>query len=150
LHFPNGLTLVDDGAALVLAETDGYRLSRLELTGANAGTHTVIAENLPGFADNLSAFQDGRFWVAMVGPRSIGLDRAGVAPGWLRRQAWRSMKPAPTTTTWVMAFDSLGNVVADLQKQLPDFAGATGVTQLADKLYLASVGSNGLLEVDLA
>lgn len=151
LHFPNGLTIVDDGAALVFAETDGYRLTRLELTGAQAGRTTVIADNLPGFADNLSSFRDGQFWVAIVSPRSADLDRAGTLPGFLRRSIWSWMKLSDPVegTTWAMAFDPNGTVVADIQMQRSDFFGATGAAQIGDRLYLAAVNGSALLEVSL-
>jgi sugar lactone lactonase YvrE len=152
LHFPNGLTIVDNGAALVFAETDGYRLTRLELTGTQAGRFTVIADNLPGFADNLSSFRDGRFWVAMVGPRNASLDRAGTLPGALRRSVWSRMNlSAPVEgTTWAMAYDANGTLVADIQTQRSDFFGATGVAQVGDRLYLAAVEGAALLDIHLA
>ena len=151
LHFPNGLTLVDDGTAIVFAETDGYRLSRLDLAGAEAGRLTIIADNLPGFPDNLSAFRDGRFWVAMVSRRNAMLDRAGRWPGWLRRLAWSRMSLAPPRrgTTWVMAFDGRGTLLADWQTARPDFFGATGVVEVDRRLYLAGVDTDGLLEIEL-
>ena len=152
LYFPNGLTLVDDGSALVFVETDGYRLTRLELTGPQAGQSTVIVDNLPGFADNLSSFKDGQFWVAMVSPRNASLDRAGTIPKALRRLAWSKIDlSAPTEgTTWAMAFDAAGTVVADIQVQRNDFFGATGVAEIEDRLYLSAVDGDGLLEVTLS
>ncbi|RZI61339.1 MAG: SMP-30/gluconolactonase/LRE family protein [Zymomonas sp.] len=152
LFFPNGLTLVGDGAALVFVETDGYRITRIELTGPNAGQSRVIVDNLPGFADNLSSFEDGRFWVAMVGPRNAGLDRAGTVPKALRRLTWSKIDLAPPTegTTWAMAFDSNGAVVADLQTTRSDFFGATGVVEVNNRLYLSAIDGDGLLELELS
>jgi hypothetical protein len=112
----------------------------------------VIVDNLPGFADNLSSFEDGRFWVAMVSPRNAGLDRAGTVPKALRRLAWSKIDLAPPTegTTWAMAFDSNGAVVADLQTTRSDFFGATGVVEVNNRLYLSAIDGDGLLEVELS
>ncbi len=152
LHFPNGLTLVDDGTALIFAETDGYRLTKLDLSGRNAGRMTVLVDNMPGFPDNLSAFRDGCFWVAMVSPRNAALDRAGTLSPLLRRLAWSRMDLPSSThgTTWVTAFDARGNIVVDYQMKRTDFFGATGVAQIGNRLYLASVDGAALLEVELS
>lgn len=151
LHFANGLTLTEDETALIFAETDAYRLTRLELGGDSPVRSTVIADNLPGFPDNLSRLRGGRFWVALPNSRQAELDRAGKLPAWLRKGAWKKMDLAPPTegTTWVMAFDETGKVVADLQCTRPDFFGATGVAEARGKLYAAAVDSPGLLEIDI-
>ena len=48
LYFANGVTPTADGSALVIAETQGRRLSKYWLTGSQAGTVTPLAVNLPG------------------------------------------------------------------------------------------------------
>src|SRR5689334_21615854 len=114
LHFANGVTLTEDESALIFAETDGYRLSRLELRGPRTRERTILVDNMPGFPDNLSRSRDGRFWVAMVSPRNRFLDRLGTSPGWVRRALWRipgHLQPKGLRTTWVMAFDEQGHLV---------------------------------------
>ena len=74
LYFANGVTPTADGSALVIAETQGRRLSKYWLTGPGAGTVTPLAANLPGMPDNLSTGADGRIWCAMVTP---GQSRVG-------------------------------------------------------------------------
>jgi uncharacterized protein len=149
LHFPNGLTLVPDESALFFVETDGYCLKRLWLEGPRAGECEVVVGNLPGFADNVSRFQNGRFWVAIVGPRSPQLDRIGTLPGFLRRLIWRmpeSKMSSASDTLWTMAFDEHGRQVVDAQSNVDTFFGATGVAESNGKLYFASVQADGLLE----
>lgn len=153
LHFPNGITLTEDESALILAETDGYRLTALRPRPDGAVEIRCLVENLPGFPDNLSRSRQGRFWVAMPGPRSASLDRAGLSAPWLRKLAWRLPRAhhvAPPSTAWAMAFSESGEVVADVQAEIPGFAGATGAAETHGKLYLASISSQNLLEVDLA
>ncbi|QGS24494.1 hypothetical protein FOB84_10290 [Gordonia bronchialis] len=48
LDFPNGLTLTPAGDALILVETAGYRISRIDLAAPQNPPH-VLADNLPGF-----------------------------------------------------------------------------------------------------
>jgi sugar lactone lactonase YvrE len=150
LHFANGLTLTDEDESLIFAETDGYRLTRMWLKGPKAGQCEIIADNLPGFPDNMSRMQDGHFWVAIPNARNAALDKAGKLPGLLRKLAWRNSTTAvPSETTWVMGFSPDGRVLADYQMSRADFAGATGVTATGGKLYLVSVEANGILEIDL-
>ncbi|MBT2570775.1 SMP-30/gluconolactonase/LRE family protein [Planococcus sp. ISL-110] len=61
LHFANGLTLSSDEQAVIFAETDGYRLNRIWIRGTNAGKREFLAANLPGFPDNITRLQDGKF-----------------------------------------------------------------------------------------
>ncbi len=149
LYFANGVTLTSDESALLYTETAGYRISRLPLQGAGAGTPTVIADNLPGFPDNLSRYADGRTWVALVNPRDPKLDKLASQPGWVAKAAWKLPARSSTSpgTTWVMAFDEHGNVVADLQQTRHDFGGVTGVAERDTDLFCASVDHGGLLRV---
>jgi sugar lactone lactonase YvrE len=152
LYFANGVTLTQDESALLFAETGAARISRLELRGPRAGRIDVIADNLPGYPDNLSRVRDGRFWAAIPNPRDALLDRLGTAPGVVRELVWRipdRLRPSGERTVWVMAFDEHGNVLADLQQPRADFHMVTGVAEHDRHLYLASVQEHALLAVAL-
>ncbi len=69
LQFPNGVVMEPSGDSLLFAETGAYRISRHWLRGDRAGTTEVLAENLPGFPDNIARTEDGRIWVPMSSPR---------------------------------------------------------------------------------
>lgn len=153
LYFPNGLTLNEDESAVIFVETDGYRLNKLWVKGAKAGVVEVLADNLPGFPDNVSPMRNGRFWVAMVSSRSAALDRLGMSPRWLRRLIWRLPEPKKSPaamTTWAMAFDEQGRVLADVQGDVDGFHSVTGVAELNGRLYMASVVADGLAELTYA
>jgi sugar lactone lactonase YvrE len=153
LHFANGVTLDEEEASVIFAETDGYRLRRLWLKGPRRGRVDVLADNLPGFPDNISRMRDGRFWVAMVAPRHRLLDRVGRSPAFFRKLLWRLpgwLKPGPRRTVWAMAFDGSGRVLFDLQTSLPDFHAVTGLAEGKDRLYLASIEESAILSLDLA
>ena len=152
LHFPNGMTLTTDQRAVLFVETDGYRLNRLAIAGPEAGRHDVLWENMPGFPDNVSKVSNGRLWIAMASPRDPRLDLLGAVPGGLRRGLWRlppRLRPRPRRTTWVVAVDEQGSLVADLQSSRGDYFMVTGVAEAAGCLYLSSVEHDALLEVDL-
>jgi sugar lactone lactonase YvrE len=153
LFFANGLSLTEDESALIMAETAGYRISRVDVAGPKAGKAVVIADNLPAFPDNISHVSEGRFWAALPNPRNPLLDRLSNSPPAVRKIVWATpdwLQPAGRKTTWVMQLDTEGRVVRDLQQERPDFHMVTGVTQLNDRLYLSSIEESSLLEVDLS
>jgi len=64
LYFANGVVLSPDESYLLVGETSHARIIRYWLTGEKAGTHEVFAENLPNAPDNMSADEQGRYWIA--------------------------------------------------------------------------------------
>lgn len=150
LDFPNGLALTPDGSALILAETSGYRLRRVDLIDSRT---TILAENLPGFPDNLSQFRDGRAWLAMTNPRSAALDRAGRLPAWIRRATWHLPErflPGPADIVWVRAIDAQGAVVEDIHTGRDDYEMITGAVELNGFLYAAGLRRSALLCLNLS
>jgi len=151
LHFANGVTLTDDESAVIFAETDGYTLNRLWISGPKAGIREIIADNLPGFPDNISRCQDGQFWVAYPDARRSELDRAGQIPGWLRQMAWANA-PAEhirSNMVWLMKFDVEGQVLADLQTTRENFGGATGIAQCRGRLFVVGPECENMLVIDM-
>lgn len=153
LHFANGITLTSDESAVIFAETDGYRLNRLWIRGPHTGKREILLNNLPGFPDNISRINNGKFWVAMVTPRNQMLDRLGTMPAFIRKLLWRipdSLQPKAVQTTWAMLVDEQGNVIMDMQDSEINYHGVTGVVEHNGYLYLASVEEEGLLSLDLS
>ncbi len=74
LSFANGLALLDDESALIVAETGRYRLWKLWLSGDKRNINEVITENLPGFPDNLQLSPRGTVWVSLFSARKRLLD----------------------------------------------------------------------------
>ncbi|MEU6587564.1 SMP-30/gluconolactonase/LRE family protein [Nocardia sp. NPDC046763] len=152
LYFANGLALTPDRNALVLAETGGYRLSRVDLNGPQAGVRTTLADNLPGFPDNLSAFHNGHAWLAFTNPRNAALDHAARLPGILRKALWRlpdRLSPPPQRIVWLRAIAPDGTVIEDLHTTRPDFHMATGAAEYDGHLYVASPQHSALLCLEL-
>jgi sugar lactone lactonase YvrE len=74
LHFANGVALSKDEDFLAVSECYRYRILAHWLKGARAGRTEVLVDNLPGFPDNLSRGEGGRFWVALYTVRNDRLD----------------------------------------------------------------------------
>ncbi len=153
LYFANGVTPTADGSALVIAETQGRRLSKYWLTGPQAETVTPLAVNLPGMPDNLSTGADGRIWCAMVTPANPLADRLAQGPPILRKVLWRlpdRMQPKPESLVWVVAFDpDSGEVVAGLHTEHPSFGMVTGLVEADGKLWMGCIGSPAVAYAEL-
>ncbi|CAN6444055.1 unnamed protein product [Victoria cruziana] len=83
LKFANGVALSRDRSFVLVTESSGSRITRLWLTGPNAGKTDVFA-HLPGYPDNVKRNSAGEFWVAMharKGPLSAVLQY----DSWLKR-----------------------------------------------------------------
>jgi sugar lactone lactonase YvrE len=82
---PPGMTF--DGESLLVTETSRYRVTRCWVDGPRAGETVVLADNLPGYPDNVEAGEDA-YWVAVPALRDATLDRVHHHP-WLVRQVGR-------------------------------------------------------------
>jgi sugar lactone lactonase YvrE len=152
LHFANGVALAPDGSFVVVAETAAYRLTRLWITGPRAGERDVLADNLPGFPDNIATGTDGLIWVAMGSPRDRTLDRLLPRNPLLRKAVWAMpdrLQPRPRHTVWVYAFSPDGEVVHDLQAPGERFGFVTGVRERHGTVHLGSLTGDCVAAFDL-
>lgn len=153
LQFANGLVLAPDESSLIVAETGGYRVTRVHLDGevGEAVTEPVI-EHLPGFPDNLTVGPSGLIWIAMASPRDATLDLLLPRPPWLRAAVWSlpdRLKPAPKDMAWALAVDSAGQVVHDLRGWHVGYHEVTAVREHDGVLYLASIEEATLARAEL-
>jgi sugar lactone lactonase YvrE len=152
LQFANGVALAADGSFVTVAETGAYRLTRLWLVGERAGQTDLLADNLPGFPDNLSTGAGGLLWVALGSPRNPLLDRLHRRHPALRRAVWalpERVQPKPVRTLWVLAVDAGGAVVHDLQGPGDDYTMVTGVREHGGRLYLGSLAERAVAVLEL-
>ncbi|MCF8608923.1 SMP-30/gluconolactonase/LRE family protein [Gordonia sp. HY285] len=150
LRFPNGVATSPDGSFLVLAETSGYQLSRVETTGPRAGARRSLSSDMPGIPDNISTFRDGRAWVAMTGPREPALDRLASVPGSIRELLWRLPRiPSERSYVWARSMTSDGAVVDDVHGVVEGFHHATGIAEFGGALYLAGPHQSRLLRLEI-
>lgn len=151
LQFANGVTLSADESFVAVAETGAYQVQRVQLTGPGAGRAEILADNLPGFPDNMSTGPTGIIWVAIVAPRDPLLDLLQRTPPALRRAVWRlpeRLQPDGKPTTWIIGLDDTGHIVHDLQRSDVNFGMVTGMCETPGRLYLGSLTENSLLEVE--
>jgi sugar lactone lactonase YvrE len=152
LDFANGVALAEDESFLLVAETGGYRITRLELTGPQAGQRSVIMDNLPGLPDNMSTGSNGVFWVALPSERNALLDKLLPRTRLLRSFVWAMpdrLQPDANRITWVVAIDGEGEVVHNLQGAGDHFHYVTGVREHAGSLYLGSLVEPGIAVISL-
>lgn len=152
LDFANGVALSNDESAVYVAETGGYRVRRLRLTGPNAGASDVLIDNLPGFPDNMSTGSNGVLWIAIASQRSALLDRLLPAPAILRKLVWAlpdRLQPEATRIVFVVGVDEGGEVVHNLQAPGDRYHYVTGVREHDGWLYLGSLVDSAIARVPL-
>ncbi|MBB5515478.1 sugar lactone lactonase YvrE [Rubricella aquisinus] len=141
--YTNGVALTPEEDALIIAETGGYRIWRLDLA---TGTRTEILTNLPGFPDNVQAQGDGTFWVGLVSPRRKIADVLAPFPT-LREVIWRlpeQVRPTPIDHGILMRIDGQGQVLDVLHDADGAYPLVTGGRIVGDLLYVSSLGAPGL------
>jgi hypothetical protein len=105
-------------------------------------TETVI-DALPGFPDNLTKGQEGRYWTALIAPRNPLLDSLADKP-FLRKLVQRLpsfLRPKAASHGHIIAFDAEGQILLDLQDPTGKYPLITSVTETDDYLYLGSLSA---------
>ena len=142
LRYANGVSVAPDGSHVLVTETFGYRVRRLWLEGPDAGKDDFLAENLPGFPDNVRHDERGIVWVALVSTRSPALDALLPHP-WVRSMTLRLpdfVQPKePPPFGWVIGLNAAGEVVHDMQDPTGRFGSITSVNAYGPWLYLGSL-----------
>lgn len=141
LSFANGVAIDPSGDFALVAETGAYRVWKHWLSGSKAGQSEVLIDNLPGFPDNVHNGQDGRYWVGLTSPRSKALDDFSEKP-FLRKIVQRLpafLRPKVVNYGMVLAINSDGNVLANLQAPSGNVYATTGVAETDDAIYVTSL-----------
>ncbi len=149
LAFANGVALAADESCVYVAETGARTVVRLRLEGETAGSVDLLADDLPGYPDNIARGSDGLLWVTIASPRDPVVDLLRTrAPVSVRRLVTRipeRLQPRPKQTVRVLAYADDGRLVHDLDADATGFHMVTGVREHDGVLWLAS-----LLEAALA
>jgi sugar lactone lactonase YvrE len=142
LRFANGVALGPDDAFVLVNETVAARITRLWLTGPQAGARDVFFDGLPGYPDNLSHNGQGLFWVALAAPRVDALDRLAGYP-WLRTVLFRLpealTRVTPPPVAWVLGVDAQGRVRHQLREVAGGYRNITSVHEVNGELWLGSL-----------
>lgn len=165
--FANGVALLEDESAVIVAELALRRLRRVELSGGQpVAGHVVGSEggdaepppeqlfitDLPGYPDNISRGSDGLIWSAIASPPdpALGLLQRGPKP--VRDLALRlpeALKPTPQRTARVTAHDATGRLVHDLSADATEWHMATGVREQDGRVWLGSLVEPAIAYVDV-
>jgi sugar lactone lactonase YvrE len=153
LRFANGVALSADESYVAVAETAGRTVIRHWLAGPRTGEEDQLAQDLPGYPDNIARGSDGLIWVTIASPRDPLVERLMAGPMLARRLAWRlpaTMQPKPKRTAQVMAFDDTGAVVHDCQLDASAFHMVTGVREHEGRVWVGSLHEPAVACFDLA
>lgn len=153
LAFANGVALAADGSFLVVAETAGYVLTRLWLTGDRAGSSEAFGPVLPGFPDNISTGEDGNIWVALASPRDTTLDALLPRAPWLRKIVWAlpdRLQPQAKSVIHVQAYRPDGSLAHDIAGRHERFGKPTGLRQVGTTVWMGSFEQTTIASFDLA
>ena len=152
IHFANGVAVSPDQSFVLVNETGKYRVLRVWLTGPREGQSEVFIDNLPGFPDGISSNGKDRFWLALVTPRNQVLDSVLPHP-FLRKIIYRLPKflqPKPQRYSFVIALDTNGHVVENLQDPSANcFAEIANVVERDGTLYFGSIGESSVGRLSL-
>jgi sugar lactone lactonase YvrE len=141
INFANGVAVSPDQSFVLVNETGGYRVIRYWLVGPKKGTAETLIGSLPGFPDNISTGQDGRFWVAFASPRNPLLDDISDKP-FMRKVVQRMpafFRPKAIMYGHIIAIDAQGKVLIDLQDPDGGYPMNTSVTETDDYIYIGSL-----------
>ena len=152
IYFGNGVAVSPDQSFVLVVETGMYRVQRYWLTGPKHGQADIFIENLPGFPDGISVSaadksSDGKdkFWVSLVTPRQALFDRLLPHP-FLRKVVFRlpkSLQPAPQRYSFILALDTQGHVIDNLQNGAADcYSQIANTVEHNGALYFGSIGED--------
>ncbi|HEY3530964.1 MAG TPA: SMP-30/gluconolactonase/LRE family protein [Nocardioides sp.] len=152
LRFANGVALAADESYVAVAETAARTVVRRWLTGPLAGDRDLLAEDLPGYPDNIARGSDGLIWVSIASPRDALVERLQRCPRLLRSSVTKvpqRLQPQPGRTVRAQAFDDGGRLVHDIDAPADDFHMVTGVREHDGRLWLGSLEEPAIAVVDL-
>ena len=147
LMFANGVALGPGDGYVLVNETLAARIARYWLIGPRAGQSDIFASALPGYPDNLTYNGRGIFWVALPSPRNRALEGLAGWP-WLRKVLQRM--PAQVReqkldrNAWVLAFNTEGQVVRNLQDRAGSYGPVASVTEANGRLYFGSIDTTAI------
>ncbi|ANN19863.1 strictosidine synthase [Amycolatopsis orientalis] len=146
-QFANGVALPPDESYVAVAETGAYRVSRVWLTGANAGERDVLVDDLWGYPDNISTGSDGLIWITIASPKVPALSLIRKLPAPLRagvRALPTALQPAPARECGVRGVTPDGKQVHELRGEIDGFHVLVGVRERAGTLYFGSLEDNAI------
>ncbi len=156
LAFANGVALSAAEDFVCVAETGARTVVRHWLSGPEKGTRDFLAQDLPGYPDNIARGSDGLIWITIASPTDPLVERIQRGPMALRRVVTKLpevVQPKPKQTVRVQAYDDRGTLVHDLDVAPGEHGAAyhmvTGVREHDGRVWLGSLHEPAIAVVDL-
>lgn len=152
LQFANGIEVSHDSDYLLFIETGKYRVLKYWLTGPRQGYIEIIADNLPGFPDNINKSSDGHYWVGLVSPRNAMLDALGPYPR-VRMMVQRLpsiLRPKAEDYGHLLKISGEGEVLLSLQEPNTRYPQVTGAIDLNGQIWISSLTAKNLAVLPVA
>lgn len=156
LAFANGVALSAEGDFVAVAETGARTVVRHWVSGPRAGTRDLLAEDLPGYPDNIARGSDGLIWITIASPTDPLVERLQKGPLALRRLATKlpeALQPKPKQTVRVVAYDAAGSLVHDIDLRPAEHGASyhmvTGVREHDGRLWMGSLHEPAIAVYDL-
>jgi sugar lactone lactonase YvrE len=152
LAFANGVALAKDESYVAVAESGARTVVRHWLAGPRAGTRDYLAQDLPGYPDNIARGSDGLIWISIASPTDKLVERLQSGPMLVRKSVTRipdRLQPKPKRTVRVQALDDTGTVVHDVDVKTDDYHMVTGVREHDGRVWLGSLYEPAIAVVSL-
>ena len=146
IDFANGISISHDQNWVLVNETGTYRILKVGIVDANKGQVEVLADNFPGFPDNISRGSNGVYWVGLVSPRSAALDSLS-SYAFIRKIVQRLpafMRPKAKHFGHIIAINDNGEIIHNLQDPLGMYGHTTGALEVGEDLYISSLHDTAL------
>ncbi|MHA4809003.1 SMP-30/gluconolactonase/LRE family protein [Flavitalea flava] len=148
----NGVSLTQNEQALLVVEMGAYRIKKIWIKGEKKGTQETIAENLPGFPNNIVRRKDGTFWLAFSTNRNDELDKIHPYP--LLKKIVMGLpgflKPQPAPFGLLLHIDEQGKILNSYyDTQGKTVSEMSSVFEYKDKLYMGGDNLDHLNYIDL-
>lgn len=149
ISFANGVCVSHDQKYVLVNETGEYKVLRYWIDGEKKGQSDTFLEGLPGFPDNISTGMENRFWIAIVSPRNPLIDKYSESPSMRKilQRMPRFLRPKATKYGHIIAINTQGEVIMDLQDPNTDYPLNTSVKETKDYLYIGSLVTPELARV---
>lgn len=148
LGFANGVALLPDKTAVLVAETAHHRIMKVCLSTKKISRFAITA----GSPDNLSVGDSGILWAAIASPVDTRLNLVHHLPAIVRyglaQTLGRITLPVQRSAR-VQGFDMSGRLVHDLILDKSQYSFVTGVREHNGYLYLGSLMESAIARVKI-
>ena len=149
LWFANGVLVLPDQSAVLVAQTGGRCIDRVDLA---TGAVTPFATDLPGMPDNMALGSDGRIWVAFPVEWAWPIKQVLALPAplrWIIARLPKALQPKEPRFFMVGVLSLSGEIEALYQNRESDFTFCTGVRERDGMVYCGTIRGERIARLQL-